>query len=46
MLVREKKTIRMRMQGVAASHARTDVSIRGLTKVIDEPVERGGAIWA
>lgn len=43
MLVREKTTIRMRMQGVAASHARTDVSIRGLTKVIDEPVERGGS---
>lgn len=40
--VREKTTIKMRMQGAAASHSRTDVSIRGLTKIIDEPVERGG----
>lgn len=41
-VVREKTTIKMRMQGVAASHSRTDVGIRGLTKIIDEPVERGG----
>jgi len=41
-VVREKTTIKMRMQGEALSHSRTDVSIRGLTKVIDEPVERGG----
>ena len=41
-VVREKTTIKMRMEGVAASHSRTDVSIRGLTKIIDEPVERGG----
>lgn len=40
--IREKTTIKMRMEGVAQSHARTDVSIRGLTTVIDEPVERGG----
>ncbi len=40
--VREKTSIMMRMQGAAASHSRTDVSIRGLTKIIDEPVERGG----
>ena len=41
-VVREKTTIKMRMEGVAASHSRTDVSMRGLTKIIDEPVERGG----
>lgn len=41
-VIREKTTIKMRMQGAAASHSRTDVTIRGLTKVIDEPVERGG----
>ena len=41
-VVREKSTIKMRMEGVAASHSRTDVSIRGLGKIIDEPVERGG----
>jgi uncharacterized OsmC-like protein len=41
-VIREKTTIKMRMEGLAHSHSRTDVSIRGLTKVIDEPVERGG----
>ena len=41
-VVREKTTIKMRMEGMAESHSRTDVSIRGLTKIIDEPVERGG----
>jgi len=41
-VVKEKTTIKMRMQGIAASHSRTDFSIRGLTKIIDEPVERGG----
>ncbi|MDP1535409.1 MAG: OsmC family protein [Rubrivivax sp.] len=40
--IRLKTTITMRMEGVAHSHSRTDVSIRGLTQVIDEPVERGG----
>lgn len=40
--VREKTTIKMRMEGRAHSHSRTDVSIRGLDKIIDEPVERGG----
>ncbi len=41
-VVREKTTIKMRMEGQVHSHSRTDVSIRGLTNVIDEPVERGG----
>ena len=40
--IREKTSITMRMTGVAQSHSRTDVSIRGLETVIDEPVERGG----
>lgn len=40
--VREKTTITMRMDGAVQSHSRTDVSIRGLTTVIDEPLERGG----
>lgn len=40
--VRLKTTITMRMEGVAQSHSRTDVSIRGLHKIIDEPEERGG----
>ncbi len=41
-VMREKLMVKMRMEGVAMSHARTDVSVRGLTSVIDEPVERGG----
>jgi len=41
-VVKEKTTIKMRMEGVAQSHSRTDVGIRGLTKIIDEPAERGG----
>jgi len=40
--ISEKTTIKMRMEGVAQSHSRTDVGIRGLVNVIDEPVERGG----
>ena len=42
MAIREKTTIKMRMQGDVKSHSRTDISIRGLTKIIDEPPERGG----
>lgn len=42
MAIREKTTITMRMSGASQSHARTDVSIRGLTQIIDEPLERGG----
>jgi uncharacterized OsmC-like protein len=42
MAIREKTTITMRMNGASQSHARTDVSIRGLSMVIDEPIERGG----
>lgn len=32
----------MRMSGTAKSHARTDVSVRGLESIIDEPLERHG----
>jgi len=42
-IIREKTTIKMRLEGVAQSHSRTDVGIRGLTKIIDEPIERGGS---
>ena len=41
-IIREKTTVTMRMEGLAQSHSRTDVGIRGLTQIIDEPVERGG----
>ncbi len=40
--VRLKTTITMRMDGVATSHSRTDIGIRGLQTIIDEPLERGG----
>lgn len=42
-IIREKTTVRMRLAGVAESHSRTDVGSRGLTKIIDEPIERGGS---
>jgi len=41
-VMREKLMVKMRMEADAVSHSRTDVSVRGLTNVIDEPVERGG----
>ena len=40
--IREKTVIKMRMEGDAKTHSRTDISGRGLTMTIDEPVERGG----
>ncbi len=47
MAVREKTSIIMRMEGLAVSHSRNDVSIRGLKNIIDESVERGtNHVWA
>lgn len=40
--IRPKTTVKMRMQGEVISHARTDIAVRDLSKIIDEPVERGG----
>jgi putative redox protein len=40
--VRPKTRVRMQMQGTAGSHARTDVRVRDLASVIDEPLERSG----
>ena len=40
--IRQKTTIKMRMQGSASSHSRTDIGVRDLTQIIDEPLERGG----
>lgn len=42
MAIRQKTTITIKMTGKGASHARTDVAVRDLTSIIDEPVERGG----
>lgn len=35
--IRDKTTITKRMQGDSVSHSRTDVSVRDLIMVIDEP---------
>jgi len=40
--VRQKMRVKMQMKGSAASHSRTDIAVRDLLSVIDEPVERGG----
>ena len=40
--VRMKTTVKLRASGETLSHARTDISVRDLTFVIDEPTERGG----
>ena len=41
--VRQKMQVKMQMQGSAASHSRTDITVRDLLSVIDEPLERGGS---
>ncbi len=41
-VVREKTQVRMRIGGRTVSHSRTDISVRDLSAVIDEPIERGG----
>ena len=43
MAIRQKTTITIRLSGQGTSHARSEVSIRELTSVIDEPIERGGS---
>lgn len=40
--VKPKSIVTMKMEGAGVSHARTDVSVRDLRSVIDEPKERGG----
>lgn len=42
MAIRQKTTLTIRMTGTGTSHARTDVEVRDLTSIVDEPVERGG----
>jgi uncharacterized OsmC-like protein len=38
----QKTTVTMKLAGTCPSHARTDVAVRNLVGVIDEPTERGG----
>jgi putative redox protein len=40
--VKPKTIVQLKLDGSCVSHARTDVSSRGLKVTIDEPVERGG----
>ena len=40
--IRPKTIVKMRLEGESKSHARTDVSVRGLKSIIDEPLEREG----
>ncbi|MCK5443975.1 MAG: OsmC family protein [Rhodospirillaceae bacterium] len=42
MAIKMKTVIKMNMHAECVSHARTDVAIRDLTVVVDEPLERGG----
>src|SRR3972149_994265 len=41
-VVKEKMTVTMKLGAAAATHSRTEVKVRDVASVIDEPVERGG----
>ena len=40
--IKPKTRIVMKMEGTGTSHSRTDLDIRGIPMIIDEPEERGG----
>ena len=42
MKIKPKNTVTQRLQGKCATHTRTEVSVRDVGLVIDEPPERGG----
>jgi len=42
MKIKPKAVTTMRMKAVAKSHARTDVDVRDLSSIVDEPPERHG----
>lgn len=42
MNIRPKTQVLMQMQGQVKSHSRTDITVRDVGTIIDEPVERGG----
>ena len=42
MAIRQKTSVTIRVEGDGVSHARTDIRVRDLVDVIDEPTERGG----
>ena len=41
-VVREKTTVTQRIHGKCPTHSRTDISVRDVKTVIDEPKEREG----
>jgi len=41
-MIRPKTTVDMKLTGTVVHHARTDIAVRDLIMVIDEPVARGG----
>jgi uncharacterized OsmC-like protein len=41
-MIKPKLTVDIKMTGTAVHHARTDIAIRDLSTIIDEPVVRGG----
>jgi putative redox protein len=42
MAIKQKTIIDMNVSGKVVHHARTDIAVRDLTVIIDEPVDRGG----
>ncbi|MEL6516239.1 MAG: OsmC family protein [Pseudomonadota bacterium] len=42
MAIRQKTTLKIKLSGKATSHARSEVHVRDVVGVIDEPIERGG----
>ena len=40
--IKEKLTVITRVKGACPTHSRTDITVRNVVAVIDEPVERGG----
>jgi putative redox protein len=41
-IVKEKLTVVQRIRADCPTHARTEISVRDVTTVVDEPTERGG----
>ena len=42
MAIRQKTVMTIKLEGQGTSHARSEVKLRDLSNVIDEPIERGG----
>ncbi|MGI9402859.1 MAG: OsmC family protein [Rhizobiaceae bacterium] len=42
MVIRQKTLVKLSVTGESIGHGRTDVEVRDLKAIIDEPIERGG----